>query len=413
MLNPDNLLSGFFCYIYPVNIGLYDWLTIAAHFEFEQQEQGLNQEPAIFNPLDLYPFTQTKAVSALRVGISTMLQKWEFAWQQEIACFSSFEMQHTQLITLAISAHIIPNPSLLMQLKALAPGQALLAGRDLIAIYFPEDDTVNTITCMPYTGELERLKHIEDIFMINAEELKRDYLRLTSGRRSASLPAGNTALGDDYFIAGDVQIDCTVLNTRNGPIYIDEGAQIMEGSLLRGPLYIGKNAVVKMGTQVYGNVSIGEGAVIGGELGQVVLGDYAAKGHYGYLGCSVIGDFCNLGAGTSNSNLKNNLTTVSLFDYTTNAYRDTGLLKCGLFMGDYSRTGINSAFNTGTVVGVGCMLADVIYYPKYLPNMTWLYNGKQENYQIDKFVSNLEVVFLTKNKSLSEKTKELLKSLKK
>lgn len=371
---------------------------------------GLQQEGVdTFHPLDLYPFTQVKAVYALRVGILTIFQKWEFALQTQVLSFSTCDISNAHAVDLALAAHILPTAGLISCLQQLQPGDVLQQAGQLIAIRFG----ASSFQLKEYPEDLIAIHHIEDLFTLNAAEICSDFKWLTESAVSETLSETNQVLGDRLFVGQQVQAESAVFNTKTGPIYIDDGAEIMEGALLRGPLYIGRNAVVKMGTQLYGNVSIGHGAVVGGEISHSIIGDHAAKGHFGYLGCSVIGDYCNLGAGSTNSNLKNNLSAVNLYDYRQQKYRNTGMIKCGLFMGDYSRVGIQSAFNTGTVIGVGCMLADTQFYPRYLPNFTWYYNGKQENYQIDKFIANLEVVFSTKAQALDESTKELLRNLRK
>ncbi|UIR56732.1 hypothetical protein LZQ00_02690 [Sphingobacterium sp. SRCM116780] len=366
----------------------------------------------LFNSDSLWPFTCVKSTALLRVGILSIFEKWKLlvdaiilydsydnplTIDDQIALFSNNDSLYF------VSSNIIPNATFIEALKSLSEGQCLQSGDDLLAVraelnFSTEGEQVR----VPFEGKISRIQFIEDLYLNIGNEIIEDFATLTKERHSASYSTTNTILGDQLFICDAVEMECATLNTLTGPIYIDEGAVVMEGANLRGPLYIGKNAVVKMGTTIYSNVSLGEGTVVGGEIGNSSIGDFSAKGHYGYLGCSVIGDWCNLGAGTTNSNLKNNLSAVKLFDYKQYELRDTGLMKCGLFMGDFSRSGIQSAFNTGTVIGMACMLSETEFYPKFVPSFSWLYGGKQEAYELQKFVSDLEVVFLSKNKKLHQ-----------
>jgi UDP-N-acetylglucosamine diphosphorylase/glucosamine-1-phosphate N-acetyltransferase len=258
---------------------------------------------------------------------------------------------------------------------------------------------------------VDLLKGVEDLFLLTGAEITRDFNLLVQDVQSSSISVTNQLLGNDLYVGARVSVECATLNTLQGPIYIDEDVTIMEGAHLRGPLYLGKGAVVKMGATIYGNVSIGKQSVIGGEIGNSVIGDFSAKGHHGYLGCSVIGDWCNLGAGTSNSNLKNNLKTVSIYDYALDGVRDTGLLKCGAFIGDYTRLGINSALNTGTVIGIASMLADTSFYAKFVPSFAWVFDGGAQTYEFDKFMAYLETLYASKGEELTEQIKDKLNQL--
>ncbi|WP_051959768.1 putative sugar nucleotidyl transferase [Sphingobacterium sp. ML3W] len=376
--------------------------------------QGFNGSKNLFNAETLWPFTCVKPTALLRVGILSLLDKWERALDADFLYDSIWsKLTIDEQIVLSsdkadrlyfVSANIIPSESFIEKLASLSKGQSLQSGEDLLALRVDFENPSNgLVEKVPYGQDLNRLQFIEDLYLNIGAEISKDYEDLCRERLSEAYSDSNTVLGDQLYVGKSVEMECVTLNTKTGPIYIDEGANIMEGAHLRGPLYIGRNAVVKMGATIYGNVSIGEGAVVGGEVANSSIGDFSAKGHYGYLGCSVIGDWCNLGAGTTNSNLKNNLSSVQLFDYSLGTVRDTGLMKCGLFMGDFSRSGIQSVFNTGTVVGMGCMLSETDFYPKFVPSFSWLYQKGKQAYQIQKFVSDLEVVFLSKNRKLDEK----------
>lgn len=409
ILKLDNIhYRVFFCYFYRVIVVLFDQSTQSSYL------QCFNGLGNLFNPDSLWPFTSLKSTALLRVGILPLFEKWahaldavvlydsqasEVSLDEQIASWS-----HEGQELFFVSVNVIPTESFVEKLISLAKGQYLQSDNNLFAFRADFDQPFNASMEKVFFGQdCIHLQFIEDLYLNIGSEIIREFGILTHDRRSEFYSNTNIVLGDQLFVGQSVEMECVTLNTKTGPIYIDDGAIIMEGANLRGPLYIGKNAVVKMGTTIYSNVSIGDYAVVGGEISNSSIGDFSAKGHYGYLGCSVVGDWCNLGAGTTNSNLKNNLSSIKLYDYRSDSLRDTGLMKCGLFMGDFTRTGIQSMFNTGTVVGLGCMLSITGFYPKFVSSFTWLYNEGNETYQLQKFISDLEVVFLSKNRKLDKK----------
>jgi UDP-N-acetylglucosamine diphosphorylase/glucosamine-1-phosphate N-acetyltransferase len=230
---------------------------------------------------------------------------------------------------------------------------------------------------------------------------------LTEEKISAELPENTQAIcPENIFIEAGAQIQFAILNATNGPIFIGKNAEIMEGSLLRGPISIGENSTVKMGTKIYGATSIGSNCVVGGEIKNSVIMDFSNKAHDGYLGDSVIGEWCNLGAGTSNSNLKNNVSPVKVWNKKQQNFEEAGI-KCGLLMGDYSRAAINTSFNTGTVVGINCNIFGEMAPPKFIDNFTW---GK-ESYEFEKAMSDITNWKNLKNKKLEEKEIQQLKKI--
>lgn len=349
-----------------------------------------------------------KSCLDLRVGILTLREKW-----QKIA--SGYDVQYLLANendegVIWVSENVIPSVALLQAIQRLDVGEVLVQDGYVLAC------------CSTHTGSyrvhevdtlVDLLKGVEDLFLLTGTEIENDFRVLVHDAQVLTVSATNQLLGNSFYIADKVSMECATLNSLQGPIYIDEDVTIMEGAHLRGPLYLGKGAVVKMGATIYGNVSVGEQSVVGGEIGNSVIGDFSAKGHHGYLGCSVIGDWCNLGAGTSNSNLKNNLKTVSIYDYALNGDRDTGLLKCGSFIGDYTRLGINSALNTGTVIGIASMLADTSFYAKFVPSFAWVFDGNTQAYAFDKFMEYVETLYASKGKVLTDQIKDKLNQLNK
>ncbi len=288
----------------------------------------------------LYPFGRIKSIAHIRVGMLTILEKWQHYFEH-VALLSEHEKPEGDIFS--FSALDIPSLELL---KSLAAGH----------------HHVN--------GHFVSLRHAADIFKNNDWALRQDFEMLTTNKTSQSLPndifvkaAGN------IFVEPGAQIHTSFINAEAGPVYISEKAEIMEGAMLRGPVFVGKNAVVKLGTKIYGGTTIGPHCLAGGEIKNSVLMGFSNKAHDGYLGDSVLGEWCNLGAGTSNSNLKNNASHVMLVSHKGEEPMDAGT-KCGLLMGDYSRSAINTSFNTGTITGVSCNIFGE-RPGKFVPDFSW------------------------------------------
>ena len=377
-------------------------------FDSIQLLDKLSSPLTTFDRKSLYPFTFLKSCLDLRVGILSLREKWQKLALKFDGHFVATHADEEGLIWL--SENVIPSVALLQLIQRLRVGEVLVQDGYVLAYCY-----TRTGSCHVQEADIpvDLLNGVEDLFLLTGVEITHDFNLLVQGIQSSSISVTNQLLGTDLYVADRVSMECATLNTLQGPIYIDEDVTIMEGAHLRGPLYLGKGSVVKMGATVYGNVSIGKQSVIGGEIGNSVIGDFSAKGHHGYLGCSVIGDWCNLGAGTSNSNLKNNLKTVSIYDYALDGVRDTGLLKCGAFIGDYTRLGINSALNTGTVIGIASMLADTSFYAKFVPSFAWVFDGGAQTYEFDKFMAYLETLYASKGEELTEQIKNKLNQLNK
>ncbi|MDR0262903.1 MAG: glucose-1-phosphate thymidylyltransferase, partial [Sphingobacterium sp.] len=299
-------------------------------FDSIQLLDKLSSPLTTFDSKSLYPFTFLKSCLDLRVGILTLREKWQKLALKFDVHYVVTHADEEGLVWL--SENVIPSVALLQLIQRLRIGEVLVQDGHVLACCYTRKGSYHV---QEADIPVDLLKGVEDLFVLTGTEITRDFNLLIQGVQSSSISVTNQLLGSDLYVADRVSMECATLNTLQGPIYIDEDVTIMEGAHLRGPLYLGKGAVVKMGATIYGNVSIGKQSVIGGEIGNSIIGDFSAKGHHGYLGCSVIGDWCNLGAGTSNSNLKNNLKTVSIYDYALDGVRDTGLLKCGAFIGDY------------------------------------------------------------------------------
>ncbi len=316
----------------------------------------------LFDPEDvrarLLPMTYTRPVAELRVGILTLREKWSyrlpggysFKTQDYLSEIFQCKADSAADTTISIAGNIIADDDICTAVAALQPGEALydVAGR-LIAVRGVESIRKT------FEGTISTLERLTDIFGLNGQEIEADFELLTRGRESAKLSDTVTVVGNRnlVFLEDGAVAECCSINTKGGPVYVGRDAEIMEGATLRGPIAIGEHSVVNMGTKIYAATTIGPWSKVGGELNNVVIHSYSNKAHDGFLGNAVIGSWCNLGAGCVASNLKNDYTEIKLWDYPSHRFLRTGLQFCGLIMGDHSKAGINTMFNTATVVGVG------------------------------------------------------------
>ncbi|HEY8398851.1 MAG TPA: putative sugar nucleotidyl transferase, partial [Flavihumibacter sp.] len=341
------------------------------------------------NPENLYPFHLTRHIQEIRLGILTIREKWERTLGLE--GFSKWEGDYKETersfvidnsipsgTYLLLHANILPNPELAQAIRALQPGEALIHEQaGAIALHFDARDVsslhkIKVHQTIPYAGPLLAINAPWHIFQLNDQAIRLDFELLTANRESAPISSTNQVLGNHpVFLEEGVQMEACVLNASAGPIYIGANAEIMEGSCLRGPVAIGANAVLKMGSKIYGATTIGPYCMAGGEIKNTVMMGYSNKAHEGYLGDAVIGEWCNLGAGTSASNVKNNAGPILIYHPPSEGGRASVGNKCGLIMGDYSRSAINTCFNTGTVVGVSSSVFGTGLLPKYIPHFSW------------------------------------------
>ncbi|MEO6723071.1 MAG: putative sugar nucleotidyl transferase [Ferruginibacter sp.] len=323
----------------------------------------------------LYPFTATRSAADIRIGILTIREKWPLIIEKYFAD----EMQD-----ICINANIIPTK---------ASAASMLKGGQLNSVNEVEGYRV--------------LEHPWQIFQWNDWALRNDFELLTSGRVSSKISGTNTVIGNgNIFIEPGAIVEHATLNTTTGPVYIGKNAEVQEGCLIRGPFSLGEGAVLKMGSKIYGATTIGPYCTAAGEVKNSVMFGYSNKGHDGYLGDSVIGEWCNLGAGTSNSNVMNTAGTVKVWDNGLKEFAPVGL-KCGLLMGDYSRAATNTSFNTGTVIGVGCNIFGTGFPPKLVPDFTW----GTERYTFEKLLKDINNWKALKGQQISEHETAMLKQL--
>lgn len=306
----------------------------------------------------LLPMTYTRPVADIRIGVLTLIEKWSrrlpgnycFKTQDYLNELFPVEFDEKSDNTVQIAGNIIPDDNLVSAVSSLQSGEAIYDDDNrLIALRGSE--TYRTA----YSRQYSRIERLTDIFTMNGQEIKADFALITKNRESAPLSDTVLVVGDRnlVFVEEGAVAECCTINVKNGPLYIGREAEVMEGANLRGPIAICEHSVVNMGAKIYGDTTIGPWSKVGGELNNVVIHSYSNKAHDGFLGNAVIGSWCNLGAGCVASNLKNDYTQIKLWDYPSHRFLRTGLQFCGLIMGDHSKAGINTMFNTATVVGVG------------------------------------------------------------
>ena len=356
------------------------------------------------------PFTYTRPVSEIRCGILTLREKWEHVLGTPMAYFTVPHLREkypleTGADNLFVLGACFPDAALVEQILGLKPGQCLVQQNQLLAARtnepvaksFSIEQVLSSSEKLEYPHEVMQLKHLWDIFSLNDKALRDDFVRLTRGRTSQAISASNTVIGSDIFIEPGAVVEASVLNASTGPIYIGADAEVMEGCLIRGPFALGAHAVLKMGAKVYGATTLGPGCKVGGEVNNVVFFANSNKAHDGFLGNAVLGEWCNMGADSNNSNLKNNYEQVKLWNESQQRFVPTGLQFCGLMMADHSKCGINTMFNTGTVVGVSCNIFGAGFPRNFVPSFSWGGAAGISEYQLGKAVQTATTVFARRN----------------
>ncbi len=370
---------------------------------------------------NLLPLTFTRPVSEVRTGILTIREKWE----KKLDCKTSWITQpylskkfppQTGADNILINGSSMPDDALLDSLASLSSGQALYSGARLLAVRLGHADSEKfdpagdgSYEKIAYKHDLLHIDYPWDIFKQTGASLEADFKLLTMGRDSAGIPSSNRLLGSrKVFLEEGASVECATLNTRNGPIYIGRGAEIMEGSLVRGPFALGEGSTLKLGVKIYGPTSIGPQCKVGGEVNNSVFFGYSNKAHGGFLGNSVIGEWCNIGADSNNSNLKNNYSTVRVWNYRKESFISSGLIFCGLIMADHSKCGINTMFNTGTVVGVNANVFGSGFPRNFIPSFSWGGAHGFSTYQLNKALEVAAEVMIRREVQLSDLDSHIL-----
>ncbi len=379
------------------------------------------------NRTQLLPLSYTRSVADMRIGILTIKEKWERYFGQSIDILTEEYIQPKYGIltlegdTLFIASNVFPTPQLAADLQGITQGNGLSFSDKVFA--FRSDRKVTNLADIEAVKfdvqsvssivSVQFLESPSAIFKWNGQEIENDFKLLTAGRVSKALSPTNTLIGpaDKLFIEEDAIVEASILNTNTGYIYIGFEAEIMENCAVRGPLALCEHAGLKMSAKIYGATTIGPYCKIGGEVNNAVFFAYSNKGHDGFIGNSVIGEWCNLGADTNNSNLKNNYGDVDVWSYTTEKYEDTGMQFHGLIMGDHAKSGINTMFNTGTVVGVSANVFGSDFPPKFIPSFSW--GGAQwlRTFTFDKSLEVAERMMERRGIKLSEADIAILKEV--
>ncbi|MCA6421848.1 MAG: GlmU family protein [Flavobacterium sp.] len=365
----------------------------------------------------LLPFTFTRPVADIRVGILTIREKWEkylgsttttLTEEYLSEKFPMVEMENNVLI----NASFLPNDILAEIVKNLEKNQAIFQGEEVIAFYTndtQEEVDFDTYEIIEFNEECLKLEHTWDIFAKNDAALREDFELITEDRKSQPIPKSvNVISPENIFIEEGAKLEFVTLNASTGPIYIGKNAEIMEGSVIRGPFALCEEAQVKLATKVYGATTIGPHCRIGGEVNNSVLFGYSNKGHDGFLGNSVLGEWCNMGADSNNSNLKNNYEEVRLWSYETEGFARTGLQFCGLMMGDHSKCGINTMFNTGTVVGVNANIFGAGFPRNFVPSFSWGGASGFTTYLTSKAIQTAKIVMARRQVEFTEEDAKIL-----
>jgi UDP-N-acetylglucosamine diphosphorylase/glucosamine-1-phosphate N-acetyltransferase len=363
------------------------------------------------NRENYYPLTYTRPISDFRIGILTIKEKWEKYYKsvsvQTVDYLSTKFPSKLKKDNLWINSKTLPSSALITELESLRLGEALEKNGEVFAFRSAIFD-LQKMNRIASHVEFNTVENVWDIFLDNDREIESDFALLSKRRKSKALNETNTLVGDRIFIEKGAKVSCSILNTENGPIYIGKNAEIMEGSIVRGPFAMCENSVLKMGAKIYGATTLGPYCKVGGEVNNSVFLGYSSKAHDGFLGNAVIGEWCNLGADTNNSNLKNNYAEVKLWNYKTERFKKTGLQFCGLIMGDHSKCGINTMFNTGTVVGVSANIFGSGFPRNFIPSFSWGGAAGFSIYKLPKVFEVAENVFARRKLKFDKTEQDIL-----
>ena len=368
----------------------------------------------------LKPLTLTRPIGSLRMGILTIIEKWEKRTGSRVSFLTEAYLQkkftyHTVKENKYINSSFLPTENLVKMIKSLVFGEVILAGKEVVAYCsdrFGDFDAKKSKQLPDVDAQV--IKKLPDLFLQNAKQIQQDFSLITKGRRSETIKDKHTRTYADHniFLEEGVNLKACVLNAENGPIYIGKNAVIQEGAVVIGPASIGDESMVAFGARIRPNTTLGPISRVGGEVGNSIFYGFSNKAHDGFLGNSYIGEWCNLGANTNNSNLKNDYKEVKLYNYDKNEQKPSGELFCGTFMGDFTKAGISTMFNTGTVIGVSSNVFGAGFQEKFIPSFTW--GGKAEGYMSYRFKKAIEVINTTMGRrslALSTVEKSILKHI--
>ena len=359
------------------------------------------------------PLSLTRSIADFRIGILTLREKWEKYLGEKIfietepylqAKYQEFDDSEC----VVIPSVLIPDYNIVKAIKSLESGRLVKDGFVLASV----KPDLQSATDVEYSGKVFMLKSLTDIFSLNGMEINKDFGILTAGRKSQEISNTNIVFGKyPLFVENGCSVECATFNTNDGPIYIGANSEVMEGANIRGPFALCEHAVLKMGAKMYADTTVGPWCKVGGELSNVVFFGYSNKAHDGFLGNSVVGEWCNFGADSNNSNLKNNYAEVKLWNYDTQKFDKTGLQFCGLIFGDHSKCGINTMFNTGTVVGVSANIFGAGFPRNFVPSFSWGGASGFTEYKLETAFEVMERVMARRHVEFSDTDKAIMKHI--
>ena len=365
----------------------------------------------------LLPFTYTRPVADIRCGILTIREKWEkYLGQETSTSTEEYLSERWPLVeqenNIWINGSVQPTENLSNSVKALKENQVIIYNETVLAYSLAKGqkpDFENFESIQFEDDDLLIIEHSWDIFSKNHRAIADDFEFITRGRESQPIPKNVVAFNEDHiFIEEGANLPLCSLNATDGPIYIGKDSKIMEGSMIRGPFALCEGATISMGSKILGGTTVGPFCKVGGEVNNSVLFSYSNKGHEGFLGNSVLGEWCNIGADTNTSNLKNNYAEVRLWDYNTEGFARTGLQFCGLMMGDHSKCGINTMFNTGTVVGVSANIFGSGFPRNFIPSFSWGGSSGMSTYRTNRAFETAKAMMVRRNVEFSEQDASIL-----
>jgi UDP-N-acetylglucosamine diphosphorylase/glucosamine-1-phosphate N-acetyltransferase len=370
----------------------------------------------------LLPFTFTRPIGDIRLGILTIREKWEKMLNAKTSTLTEEYLNVKfplvkEADNILINSSILPNQTIIDELHKLSPNQTLITGETIIALRLKAEDienldwdVIDAVTPLQTQSSPKKINYLWDLIEMNESTLLSDFELITNNRKSQPIPETVRVIAPEkIFIEEGAILEHVIINASEGPVYIGKNAHIMDGSLLRGPLAICEESKIRMGAKIYGATTIGPHCKIGGEISHSIIFGYSNKAHDGFLGHSVIGEWCNLGADTNTSNLKNSYENVRLWDYQEESFVKTDLQFCGTFMGDHSKCGINTMFNTGTVVGVGSQVFGSGFMRNFIPSFSWGSVSGFSVHNIDKSINIAKRVYARRHMEFTKVDEDILR----
>lgn len=372
--------------------------------------------------VQLLPFTFTRPVADIRIGILTIREKWEKYLDGKSGTLTEnylakkFPLHAGPGEHLLINGSVLPGASLVKIVQGLKKGESLFHNDTLIAAFTSLDVILERkaekLTRLNWQHELHRISRPWHVFSMNDRALRADFELLTFGRKSASLPGSNKYIsGEDIFLEEGAKVECSILNASTGPVYLGKNSEVMEGSIVRGPFSLGEHSTLKLGAKIYGATTIGPHCKVGGEVNNSVIFGFSNKAHDGFLGNAVLGEWVNIGADSNNSNLKNNYADVKIWSYESGRFESTGSIFCGLMMGDHSKCGINTMFNTGTVVGVSANIFGSGFPRNFINSFSWGGAAGISVYKLKDALDTAQRVMERRSIKLTQDDKDILEHI--